>query len=90
MTPPRRDELYLSNFGVLPAFRSQGVGSKLIEHQRSTAKDRGFKTFTLDVSAHNPKAQRLYERLGLSVTDEKVFSATGAGVPNSRKMELVL
>jgi len=87
---PRKDELYLSNLGVSERARSQGIGSKLIQHHLAKAKDRGYTLFSLDVADNNPQAESLYTRLGLSVIEEKIFSKKDAGIPNIRKMELRL
>ena len=42
MRRPKPGELYLSNFGVSPALRSQGIGSKLIAHKLSEARSVGY------------------------------------------------
>jgi len=88
--PPRPSELYLSNFGVAAQMRSRGVGSRLIQHKLAQARGAGYGVFGLDVMASNPRGQALYSRLGLAVTEEKVFSDPSAGLGASRKMELVL
>lgn len=90
MHPPKQGELYLSNFGVDPQYRGMGIGSKMIQHKLAEAREQGYETFGLDVSAQNPRGQALYERLGLKVLKEKVFPLKKAGVPDSRKMELTL
>jgi len=90
MRRPKPGELYLSNFGVSPALRSQGIGSKLIAHKLSEARSVGYRLFGLDVSAENPRGEALYQRLGLEVTKQKRFSDRRAAVPDARKMELVL
>lgn len=90
MKPPRDGELYLANFGVDSRLRSQGIGSLMIRHKLAEARQHGYRTFGLDVSVANPKGQALYERLGLRVTREKVFSNPKANVANCRKMELSL
>jgi len=88
--PPAIDEIYLSNFGVTASMQGQGIGSQLIEYELSQAKQEGLKVFGLDVSANNPRAQALYERLGLVVTSETQFPVENSGVSNSRKMEMHL
>jgi len=88
--PPKQGEVYLSNFGVSPSMRGLGIGSKLIDHELTLAKENGKSIFGLDVSAKNPKAQKLYERLGLNVIEENTFEDRDAGVANSRKMEMTL
>ncbi|WP_439135380.1 GNAT family N-acetyltransferase [Pseudomaricurvus sp.] len=90
MKPPREGEVYLSNFGVSPSVRSQGVGSQMIQSALARAKAEGFRVFGLDVSTENPRGQALYERLGLKVVDEKSFSDKEAGVSSARKMEMAI
>lgn len=92
MKRPKKDELYLSNFGVASTCRSQGIGRALLEQQIATATQHGYRLFALDVAATNPRAQTLYESLGLQVVCQKVFSGKRAGhsVPNARKMERIL
>jgi ribosomal protein S18 acetylase RimI-like enzyme len=92
MKRPKKDELYLSNFGVAPACRSQGIGRAMIEQQIARAKQQGYRLFALDVAATNPRAQKLYESLGLHVICQKAFSGKRAGhnVPDARKMERIL
>ncbi|GAA6135427.1 hypothetical protein NBRC116188_22170 [Oceaniserpentilla sp. 4NH20-0058] len=90
MCAPREDELYLSNFGVTPHLRGKGIGRYMLEHQIKKARQDGYAIFSLDVSSNNPKGQALYERMGLSVIEEKTFSDPEAGINPARKMELVL
>jgi len=92
MAKPARDELYLSNFGVSPALRGQGIGSALINTQLAIARKKGYRVFSLDVADTNPKAEALYTRHGLSVVSVKTFTGKREGivVPQSKKMELVL
>lgn len=90
MRAPKPGELYLSNFGVSPKCRSQGIGTRMIQHKLSEARQQGYEIFGLDVSAANPRGQALYTRLGLKVMKEKTFSNPNAGVNPARKMELAL
>ena len=90
MKAPRQDELYLSNFGVSPALRGKGIGTKMLEHKIEQARKEGYSIFSLDVSTNNPKGQALYERMGLKVVDELTFSDPNAGISPARRMELVL
>lgn len=91
MAKPARDELYLSNFGVSPALRGQGIGSALINSQVTIARKKGYRLFSLDVADTNPKAEALYARLGLNVVSAKRFTGKREGivVPSCKKMELV-
>jgi ribosomal protein S18 acetylase RimI-like enzyme len=49
---------YIYGVRVRPEYRNRGVGTQLM---------RGFSKATLNVGRDNPKAQRLYERLGYRV-----------------------
>jgi RimJ/RimL family protein N-acetyltransferase len=50
--------------GLLPAFRGQGHGRRLVEASLQTAKLAGFSRVELTVHADNPRAIALYERVG--------------------------
>jgi ribosomal protein S18 acetylase RimI-like enzyme len=92
MEEPKKDELYLSNFGVSRDMRGSGVGSLMLENKIEFARTSNYAVFSLDVAETNPRAEDLYIRHGLSVVKHKTFKGKRAGisVPNSRKMELLL
>lgn len=90
MAAPSRNTLYLANFGVDPTVRSQGIGRKIVAHQLSTAKTRGYKRFELDVATNNPRGQALYERLGMKMVKENTFSVKDRNIPGGRRMVLEL
>lgn len=90
MKPPKHGEIYLSNFGVSPQMRSQGIGTQIIQRRLQQAIKEGFSTFGLDVSSKNPKGQALYERLGLHTVEEKTFPVKNSGVAPCFKMEKVI
>ena len=90
MRAPKPGELYLSNFGVSSTLRSQGIGSRMIQHKLAEARQNGYDVFGLDVSVANPRGEALYTRLGMKMMKEKTFSNPKAGVSNARKMELSL
>ncbi|WP_435607352.1 GNAT family N-acetyltransferase [Pseudomonas knackmussii] len=83
--PPPKHTLYLAHLGVDPSLRSQGVGRELIEHFIERGRRAGLKTAALDVSAANPRAQALYEKLGFEVQEERV--STLPGVASHRYMQ---
>lgn len=92
MPPPGRRTLYVANLGVAPAFRGQGIGARLLHEQMTRARESHKAKFALDVAANNPRAQQLYEKLGMRVVAESDFEAqrNGVHVPRSRRMELLL
>jgi len=51
-----------------------------------------YKVFGLDVASTNPRAEKLYNRLGLTFVKQKRLTGKRAGieVPDGRKMEMVL
>ncbi|MCP8464039.1 GNAT family N-acetyltransferase [Pseudomonas sp. ZM23] len=69
--PPPRRTLYLAHLGVTPELRGEGLGSQLIDHLLQRGRRAGVSMAALDVSAANPKAQALYERLGFRVQIER-------------------
>lgn len=46
--------------GVYPSFRRKGIGRKIIHHIKSTLKQEGYKTASLNVSITNELATKLY------------------------------
>ncbi len=58
---------YVYGFRVKPAFRSQGIGTAMMEWIERDLYQRGFRRVTLNVSKENNGARRLYERLGYHV-----------------------
>ena len=59
---------------VLPEYRGQDIGSKLMETLFSTLKERGYARTSLSVQQNNP-AVRFYQRLGYRITLEKLDHA---------------
>jgi ribosomal protein S18 acetylase RimI-like enzyme len=92
MPPPGRRTLYVANLGVSPDFRGRGLGARLLQEQMQHARRNHKAKLALDVAANNPRAQQLYEKLGLRVVRESDFEAVRNGVymPRSRRMELML
>lgn len=56
------DEANIMNIVVKKSFRHNGIGSILLEHLISYAKDKNLKTITLEVNEHNLSAIRLYDK----------------------------
>ena len=59
---------------VLPDWRGQGIGSKMMEALFGLLRERGYKQTSLSVQKNNP-ALRLYKRLGYKITGEKIDHA---------------
>jgi len=83
--PPKKGFNYLAHLGVQPGLTGQGIGSQLIDYFLKLGHARGLPNAALDVSAENPLAQALYERLGFAVVVERRSSL--AGVADHRYME---
>jgi ribosomal protein S18 acetylase RimI-like enzyme len=58
------DEFYIGTLAVLPEYRSHGIGAKMIEFMKMTAKARGFAIYSLLVEADNMGGICFYERNG--------------------------
>ncbi|MBF7730964.1 GNAT family N-acetyltransferase [Pseudomonas sp. N040] len=86
--PPPRQTYYLAHLGVAEDLRSQGIGTRLVEHLLKLGRAAGFTQAALDVAASNPQAQELYERLGFAVVAERVSSLDG--IANHRYMTRAL
>ena len=59
--------------GVMPEMRGHGIGARLLERMRDEAFDAGYRRVGLLVDLINPKAERLYERLGFRRVGEVSF-----------------
>ena len=58
----------IQNIGIVPSQRGSGLGSVLIEHALSGFQNAGAYRVTLEVTAENIAAIRLYQRLGFQRT----------------------
>lgn len=58
---------YIYGFRVRPRYRGMGIGTMLIQTAEIDLKERGFLWVSLNVGRDNPRAQKLYERLGYHV-----------------------
>ena len=59
---------------VLPEYRGQGVGTKLMTSLFELLRKNGYDRTSLSVQQNNP-AVRFYQRLGYEITDEKLDHA---------------
>ncbi len=57
---------------VDPAFQGQGIAEQIMIYGEKIARERGYASIRLDAYSSNPRAVRLYERLGY----QKVGSVT--------------
>jgi ribosomal protein S18 acetylase RimI-like enzyme len=80
------DSYYISNVAVEPSARGRGIGQTLIDDAERSARASGASSLCLDVEADNPKAQRLYERLGFRVESASVEVSVGGRKFSLRRM----
>ena len=57
-------ECELNNLSVLPAYRHDGIGAKLLEHAFAKAKEAGCTKMKLGIVEENVVLRRWYERFG--------------------------
>ncbi|MGI6487091.1 MAG: GNAT family N-acetyltransferase [Syntrophothermaceae bacterium] len=62
------DEYYLDALAVHPDFTGRGVGTALLKHVQKKAKRLGYTRTSLLVEKNNPRAFKLYHRLGYKKT----------------------
>jgi ribosomal protein S18 acetylase RimI-like enzyme len=86
--PPRTSCLYVAHVGVAPSFQGRGIGTRLLQHAGREARMQGLHRLSLDVSARNPGAQRLYERLGFHVVETR--ESFDGSMPDHHYMERTL
>lgn len=65
------DRAYIYSFRVKPAYRNQGIGTRLLNTVEIDLLEKKFEWATLNVARDNPKALRFYTRNGYrKVADE--------------------
>lgn len=62
------DDYYLSNIAVGPDFRSQGIGTYIVENALKLAESEGCPRVILNVTLPNEGALRFYKRFGFKIT----------------------
>lgn len=87
---PAKNEIVLAHLGIKEGLRGKGYGTSLINELMKVANKTESEYFVLDVSEENPKAQKLYERLGFQVFKNYVskFKNKYSYLPNHSRMEL--
>jgi ribosomal protein S18 acetylase RimI-like enzyme len=75
------DDFYVQGIAIDPEYRGAGIGSLLMSDIEKRAKASGSKRLSLDVSAKNSGARRLYNRFGM--VDSSMW-------PNSRFLPTIL
>ncbi len=65
------DSLYVSGIALLPPYRGQGLGTRMMVAMRERARAEGLKQLSLIAFAENVASVRLYERLGYRIVDRR-------------------
>lgn len=63
-------ELYLDSLAVLPEYRGHGIATMLLEATAEKARRTGIGPVGLLVDKGNPKAERLYNKVGFRYVDD--------------------
>ena len=63
---------YIFALRVFDPFQGLGIGTELITAAESALRGRGFRYVSIAVGKDNPRARRLYERLGYTVYREEI------------------
>lgn len=73
---------HITTVGVAPEHRRRHLGKRLMAHVEKGFKDRNVRVVRLEVRSLNIPAQRLYQRLGYSITQRlpKYYSNGGDGL----------
>ena len=62
---------YVCAVALLPEYRNRGLGTRFMDIARQAACDGGFTTLSLIAFEQNPKAVKLYEKLGFRTVDSR-------------------
>lgn len=73
-----RPLINIHDLAVLPAYRGQGVGRRLIEQVERKARNLGCCKLTLEVQENNHRARQVYEALGFAQSE--YVEAAGGGL----------
>ena len=71
--PDRVPELFIENLGVTPAFRRQGIATRLLDELRAFGKERGCEQLWVGTESDNAPAIALYRTLGIPMTPMVLF-----------------
>jgi ribosomal protein S18 acetylase RimI-like enzyme len=64
---PGDDEVYIEMLGVDPGWRGRGLGTRLVRHAETVARQIQASRLTLNVTCDNAPAIRLYHKLGFEI-----------------------
>ena len=86
---PKKDSLYIGNLGTNENFRSKGIATQAFDVIHKYAKENGIKRCELDVSLKNPKAEKLYTRLGYTIVKEYQYKGS-YNIVGTKRMEKII
>ena len=66
---PKTESVGYLGTGLLPEYREQGIGKRLIEEIISLSKEYGYHSIELDVRSSNSRAIHVYKQMGFAVTN---------------------
>lgn len=87
---PKSDSIYIGNLGTKPEFRSKGIGSQFFDMIHKYAKDNDIKRCELDVSFKNPKAEKLYNKMGYSLVKELAYTGSKYNISGNKRLEKII
>jgi ribosomal protein S18 acetylase RimI-like enzyme len=89
--PPKKNEYAVGHLGIKTELRGKGIGTELIQYLMNKVPLNPNEKIILDVSFINPKAKKLYEKLGFVVTGTQYSSLKrkefAIEVPHHYRME---
>lgn len=77
----RGERGWCADFGIVPEWRGQGVGHRLMQAFIEQARLAGVRSVTLEVWGENHPARRIYERAGYDATRELIALRAEAATP---------
>ena len=63
----QKDVGSIQNIGITAQFRGKGLGTSIVQKSLAGFAEVGVRFVTLEVTANNSRAHRLYERLGFRI-----------------------
>lgn len=70
---PNAEVAYLNRLSVLPAYRRQGIGERLVRHVVEDARARSAKTLSIGIIAEYVELERWYAKLGFVPGETRRF-----------------
>lgn len=68
------DEWYLDSLVIHEDYRGMGIGKELLNYAPVLAKNTGNDKIGLSVDVNNPKAKKLYQKMGYQTVGERMIS----------------